>query len=406
MPKLAAVLSLILSLVFVMNSYAAEIQETEARATHDRLLTIDSHIDIGAGYATSALDPGTITRAQVDLPGMRIGGLDAGFFIVYTQQGALDSEGYATARQAAEDKYRGIERMLRAYPGQIALARSADQVEEIAASGRLVALIGMENCYPLGESIEDVPMWAARGVRYASITHFGHNQFGGSSNPVSARGDSDTDEGLTDLGRQLVAALNDAGIMVDISHVGRRTGLEAMALSRAPVIASHSGAKAVYDNPRNLDDKQLRAIAADGSVAQMVAFRSYVGAVDLAMNEALNDLRQRLGLTSGSAYRAATPAILDEYARERTRLRAEHPDVTLSQFADHVDHAVKIAGIDHVGLSGDFDGGGGVQGWDGADESFNVTRELLRRGYSEDDLAKLWGRNILRVMRAAEAAAR
>lgn len=385
---------------------STKIPEAEARAIHDRLLTIDTHIDTGPGFATAALDPGRMTRAQVDLPGMRIGGLDAGFFIVYTAQGALNAEGFVNARQAAEDKYRGIERMLRAYPDQIGFARTADEAETIAASGRLVALMGMENAYPLGESVADVPMWAARGIRYVSITHFGNNQFGASSNPVTSRGDSAEDQGLTALGRDLVEALNDAGMMVDISHVGRRTGLEALALSRAPVIASHSGARAVYDNPRNLDDEQLRALAAAGGVAQMVAFRSYLGNADPAATEALNKLRERLGLNGVGRFGTASPAVLDEFARERTRIRADHPDVTLAQFADHVDHAVAVAGIDHVGLSGDFDGGGGVQGWDSAAESFNVTRELLNRGYAEADLAKLWGANILRVMRAAEAMAR
>ncbi len=384
---------------------AADIAEVEARAIHDRLRTIDTHIDTGPGFATPALDPGVMTRAQVDLPGMRAGGLDAGFFIVYTAQGTLDTAGYATARQAAEAKYRGIERMVRAYPQQIALARTARQVDEIAASGRLVAVIGMENAYPLAESVADVPMWAARGVRYVSITHFGHNQFGGSSDPAATRGDAAKDPGLTDLGRQLVPALNDAGIMVDISHVGRRTATEAMALSRAPIIASHSGARAIHDHPRNLDDAQLRAIASAGGVAQMVAFRSYVGPVDPAATKALAELRSSLGLAAPGAFQAASPATLDEFARQRSRIRAECPDVTLSQFADHVDHAVKIAGIDHVGLSGDFDGGGGVRGWDSAAESFNVTFELLKRGYSEADLAKLWGDNILRVMQAAESAA-
>ena len=385
---------------------STQILEEEARAIHDRLLTIDTHIDTGPGFATAALDPGRMTRAQVDLPGMRIGGLDAGFFIVYTAQGALNAEGFANARQAAEDKYRGIERMLRAYPDQVGFARTADEAETIAASGRLVALMGMENAYPMGESVADVPMWAARGVRYVSITHFGNNQFGASSNPVTSRCDSAEDQGLTPLGRELVEALNDAGMMVDISHVGRRTGLEALALSRAPVIASHSGARAVYDNPRNLDDEQLRALAAAGGVAQMVAFRSYVGNVDPEATEALNKLRERLGLNGVGSFGTASPAVLDEFARERTRIRSEHPDVTLAQFADHVDHAVAVAGIDHVGLSGDFDGGGGVQGWDSAAESFNVTRELHNRGYAEADLAKPWGANILRDMRAAEAMAR
>lgn len=380
--------------------------EADARAFHDRLLTIDTHIDTGPGFATEALDPGRMTRAQVDLPGMRIGGLDAGFFIVYTGQGALDPDGYASACQAAEDKFRGIERMLRAYPDQIALARTADDVERIAATGKPVALIGMENAYPLGESLADLPMWAERGVRYLSMTHFGNNQFGGSSNPVASLGDPAEDPGLTDLGRALIPALNDAGIMVDLSHVGRRTGLEALELSRAPVIASHSGAQAVFDNPRNLDDEQLRAIADTGGVAQMVAFRSYLGKVDLAVTAALNELRTRLGLNAPGAFRTASPATLDEFARERTRIRAAHPDVTVSDFADHVDHAVQVAGIDHVGLSGDFDGGGGVRGWDSAAETVNVTWELMNRAYTEAELAKLWGQNVLRVMRAAEAAAR
>ncbi len=383
---------------------AQEMTEAEMRAIHDRLFTLDTHVDIGADYATPSLDPGQMTRAQVTLPGMRIGGLDSGFFIVYVGQQALDEEGKAEKRAAAEEKYRGIERMLRAYPEQIGLATTADAAEEIYEFGRLVALIGMENASPLGDSVEDVAMWADRGVRYMSITHFGNNQFGDSSNPRDSLGDPEEDEGLTGLGRELVTALNDAGIMVDISHVGKRTGMEAMELSRSPIIASHSTARAVYDNPRGLDDEQFRAIAEDDGVAQITAFRSYIAPVDEGLSDAIGELRTRLGLETGADFRTASPATLDEYAREQERLQDEFPDVTLSQFLDHVDHAVEIAGIDHVGLSGDFDGGGGVDGWDGADDSFNVTAELLRRGYTEEDLVKLWGGNVLRVMRSTEAA--
>ena len=379
--------------------------EDKARAIHDRLLTIDTHIDTGAGFGTPALDPGGFTRAQVDLPSMRTGGLDAGFFIVYTGQGPLNEASYAEARQAAEDKYRGIERMFRGYPERIGMARTADDVRAVAASGRLVGLIGMENAYPLGGSVADVQMWADRGIRYISFTHFGHNQFGASSNPITTNGDQNHDTGLSELGRALVRACNDAGVMIDLSHVGRRTGLEALEQSRAPVIASHSAARAVFDNPRNLDDAQLKAIAGAGGVAQMVAFRSYVGDVDPAASKALMALRTRLGLNSGSAFQRASASLLDEYAFERSKIRAAHPDVTLAQFVDHVDHAVKVVGINHVGLAGDFDGGGGVQGWDGADETFNVTRELLTRGYDEADLAKLWGENILRVMDTVQSMA-
>jgi membrane dipeptidase len=376
------------------------------RALHDRVLTLDTHVDIGQGYATAALDPGGFTRAQVDLPKMREGGLDAAFFIVYVGQGLISPIGYEDAAAIADDKYQAIMRMIRGYGDQIALATTADEVEAIHASGRLVALIGMENSWPLGEDLSNVAVWAERGVRYVSITHFGNNQFGGSSNPNLAQGDPSEDPGLTELGRGLVAELNDHGVMVDVSHVGKRTMLEAIALSRAPVMASHSGARAVYDHPRNLDDEQLRAIRDNGGVAQMVAFRRYIGEVDPDLAEAERALAQEFGFTSRQDYAAATDRQRDAYQARLRDLRASMNDITISTLADHIDHAVQVAGIDHVGIASDFDGGGGVGGWDDASTTPAVTAELIRRGYSESDIAKIWGGNLLRVMRAVEAAAR
>ena len=289
---------------------------SETLETHDALLTLDTHVDIGAGFGTRRLDPGVNNRAQVNLPGMWAGGLDAGFFIVYTPQGPLDEDGYAAAEAAAEDKYRGIVRMLRGYRQLIGLAVTADEVESVVEGGRLVALIGIENAYPLGTTAEAVAervaMWADRGARYASITHFGHNQFGGSSNLSETRGDGE-DPGLTELGRTPVEALNEHGLMVDVSHVGPRTASEAMALSRAPVIASHSTAKAVHDNPRGLTDEQLRAIRDDGGVAQITAFRSYLAPVDESIGEAVDALSERLGLESRDDFAAASVATLDEF---------------------------------------------------------------------------------------------
>jgi membrane dipeptidase len=377
----------------------------DAAALHERILTLDTHVDIAEHFGTPDHDPGGDTDAQVDLPKMREGGLDAAFFIVYVGQGPTDEAGYAAAREAAEEKYAGIERMLTNHPDQISLARTADEVEAIAATGRRVALIGMENAYPLGPSIDDIPMWAERGVRYVGITHFGNNQFGDSSNPTVSEGENPVDQGLTDLGRELVASLNDHGIMIDVSHVGKTTGLEAMALSRAPVIGSHSGARSVYDHARNFDDEQLIAFRDTGSVAQMVAFRGYVGALDEGYLAARAALFVEFGFTSISDYWTAEPEVQAAVVARLEALRGEHPDVTLSDFVDHIDHAVSIAGIDHVGISSDFDGGGGVGGWDDATQTPAVTAELVRRGYSEEDIAKLWGLNVLRVMRAVEAAA-
>jgi len=379
------------------------VSEAQAWALHSRILTLDTHVDIGDGFATERLDPGRFTEAQVDLPKMRAGGLDAAFFIVYVGQGGLDAEGFDRARSAAEDSYRAIKRMARAYPAQIGLARTADEVEAIHASGRLVALLGMENAYPLGASVDDIPLWAERGLRYVGLTHFGHNQFGGSSNPRPDLGDADADPGLTDLGRDLIRALNDHGILVDVSHVGRRSMLEAVELSRLPVMASHSGAMGVHENLRNLDDVQLEALRANGGVAQMVAFRSYVAELHPQVADGQARLRARY-LPQG--WGDASSGDRSSYVRELDELRRRHPDVTLEQFVDHIDYAVALIGIEHVGIASDFDGGGGVQGWDDATETINVTWELMRRGYSEDEIRALWGGNALRVLRANEAGRR
>ncbi len=396
-------LSLLAALPALAERSPRQVSEDEARAVHARVLTIDTHVDIGSGYATHQLDPGGFTNAQVDLPKLRAGGLDAVFLIVYAGQGPLTAEGYATARARAETAYRGIQRLLLAYPDQIALARSADEVEAIHASGRRIALLGMENAYPLGPGIDDVALWAARGIRYVGITHMGHNQFAGSSNPQERLGDAAEDAGLSDLGRQLVAALNDHGILVDVSHIGKQSMLEATRLSKAPVIASHSGAAGHYANARNLDDEQLDAIRASGGVAQMVAFRSYVAQPAQAVVDGQAALRQRY-LANG--WDAASEADRNAYDSELNALRQAHPDVTLAQFVDHIDYAVKRIGIEHVGIASDFDGGGGVEGWDDASETVNVTWELLRRGYDEPQIRALWGGNVLRVLRGAEARAK
>ena len=395
------------STLLLMGSALAErqprdVSEREAWQLHSRVITLDTHVDIARGYATHQMDPGVMTRAQVDLPKMRAGGLDAAFFIVYVGQGSMTEQGYAAARARAEESYQAIKRMTRAYRDQIGLARTADEVEALHAQGKLVALIGMENAYPLGTSVDEIPLWAERGVRYVGITHMGNNQFGGSSNPRLDQGDK-PDQGLTDLGRQLVKKLNDYGIMVDISHVGKRSSLEAMALSRAPVIASHSGVSGVHHNLRNLDDEQLDAIKANGGVAQMVAFRSYVANVDPRIQRGQDELRQQY-LSAG--WGGASDAEIKAYMDGLTELRRTYQDVTLAQFIDHIDYAVDRIGIEHVGIVSDFDGGGGVEGWDDATETINVTWELMRRGYSEDEIRALWSGNVLRVMRAVEAAAK
>ncbi len=259
----------------------------------------------------------------------------------------------------------------------------------------------MENAYPLGESVESVPMWAERGVRYVGLTHFGHNQFGDSSNPNFVRDDGPKWNGLSPLGRDLVKTLNDNGIMVDVSHTGKETMMQAANLSRTPIIASHSGVKAVADSARNLDDEQLRKIAEVNGVAQMVALGAYVKLPTPEQQEARAALDAEFGDRS-----TWDQAKRDLYVERRREITAMAREANLSDFVDHIDHAVKVAGIDHVGIASDFDGGGGIVSWQDASETENVTVELIRRGYSEEDIAKIWGGNLLRVMEAVEAEAK
>ena len=244
-------------------------------------------------------------------------------------------------------------------------------------------------------------MWAERGVRYMGITHFGHNQFGDSSNMNFLRDDGPKWNGLSPLGKDLVRAMNDNGIMVDVSHAGKETMMQAANLSRTPIIASHSGVKAVADSARNLDDEQLKKIAEVGGVAQMVALGSYVKLPTPEQQAARDALDAEYGDRN-----TWDQIKRDAYMAERAKITAMAPEAVVSDFVDHIDHAAKVAGIDYVGIASDFDGGGGIGGWQNASETANVTAELVKRGYSKADIAKIWGGNLLRVMEAVEKGAK
>ena len=377
--------------------------DAEARRIHERVITIDTHVDIPLNYATHEADPGGFSASQVDLPKMRAGGLDAAFFIVYTPQGPLTNDGISAAQEIARTRIDAINRMLRAYPDDISLATSTKNVRKVAKSGRRVALIGMENAYPLGPGANQTEWWRDNGVRYVGITHFGHNQFGDSSNPNTAGGDPDElHGGLSDLGKELVQELNRLGVMVDVSHAGKKTMMQAAALSNAPIIASHSGVKAVADSARNLDDEQLRALAANGGVVQIVALDVYIKPLNPEQEEYVAGLQKELGMETREQRAAALPSVLADYEKRLAKRWKIAPRASVSDFVDHIDHAVKIAGIDHVGIASDFDGGGGIVGWEDASETLNVTHEMVKRGYSEEAIEKIWGGNLLRVMSEVE----
>lgn len=379
----------------------------EALALHRRLLTLDSHIDIPKNFATPEVDPGASGKFQVDLPKMKAGGLDAGFFIVYVAQTQRRPENYVKAQQQAMVKFDAIHRLCEVmYPDRIALANTAADVGKIHAQGRLVALIGIENGYVIGNDLALLKKYYDLGARYMTLAHMGHNDIADSANPEPELGDKPAEHhGLSEFGRRVVAEMNRLGMMVDVSHISKEAMMQATRLSRAPVIASHSATRALADLPRNLDDEQLRAIRDNGGVVQVVAYSLYVRKQP-EKEQALADMKKRLLQTySVVTLDDLTDQQLKGYEAAVAELDKIWPKATLADFVGHIDHAVKIMGIDHVGISSDFGGGGGVRGWDNASETANVTAELVRRGYTEKQIAQLWGGNLLRVMAAVEAVA-
>lgn len=332
-----------------------------ARDIHERVIALDTHADINTDNFTADRNYTMDLPTQVTLPKMEAGGLDVAWLVVYTRQGELTDEGYAAAYDNAIDKFDAIHRLAEEIaPDRIELAYTSDDVRRIAATGKRVAMIGVENAYSAGLDLARFEEFHSRGARYVSLSHNGHSQFSDSHT-----GEADGEwlhGGLSDLGRQAVAELNRLGMLIDISHPSEAAIMEMIALSRAPVVASHSSARALTDHSRNLDDEQLRAVAENGGVVQTVALDAYV--------------------------------------------RGESETASVSDLVDHVDYMVNLIGIEHVGISSDFDGGGGIDGWQDASETFNVTLELVRRGYSEEEIAQIWSGNLLRALdRAQEVAA-
>jgi len=404
--------------------------EAKARAIHDRVIALDTHVDIDPKNFTTA-HPNYTDRlsTQVNLPKMIEGGLDAVFFSIYVGQGPLTAEGYQRAYEADMEKFAAVHRLAEELaPDKIEIAYRADDVAKISAKGKKVALMGVENAYGIGTDLTNIKKFYDQGARYMSLAHNGHSQMSDSN--TGERDGVWLYHGLSPLGKQAVAELNRVGIMIDISHPSKESMMQTLALTKAPIIASHSAVRALCNVSRNLDDEQLLALKKNGGVVQMVAFSGYVKLPPAASPErqqALGALRTEFGLPApgggagaGGAGGAGggggrgglqglTPEKRAEYQRRMAQIDSQFPPpprATVKDFVDHIDYAVKLIGIDHVGISSDFDGGGGVEGYNDATEAINVTRELVRRGYTEEQISKMWSGNLLRVMRAVERAAK
>jgi len=375
-----------------------------AEDIHSRILTLDTHADIPANFATPEIDPGQWGNQQVDLQKMRKGGLDATFLVVYVSQEERTSENYRKAMNEAIVKFEAIHRMAEVmYPEQIEIAVSPVDVRRIRASGKLVAAIGIENGFSIGKDLSLLSKYYGLGGRYLTLAHMGHNDICDSSLPRDRLGDRVEEHGgLSDFGRDVIREMNRIGIMVDVSHVSKKAMLDAARVSRVPVIASHSGVCGINPHPRNLDDEQLEVLRKKGGVIQIVAYVGYVKSDPAEKTTALEQLREKYHLAT---VHSALDLPEDEKALFSTdwdAIQERFPRANVGDFVDHIDYAVNRIGIEHVGISSDFDGGGGIDGWDNASESLNVTRELVSRGFSEEDIQALWGENFLRVWQEVE----
>lgn len=373
--------------------------------SHEQLLTVDSHIDIPISLGTADADARSDGPMQVDIPKMREGGLDAGFFIVYVKQGALTDQAYKQAYQQALDKFAAIERMLTNSPNQMALVRNPSELKQTVKDGKLAVAIGVENAYPLGPNFEHLQEFYDRGARYISLTHFGHNHFGDSSVAKGTLEDTPEpiNDGLSPIGIELIQRMNKLGIMVDVSHTSKDAVLAAISVSQTPVIASHSGVKALFDHPRNLSDEEIKAIAASGGVIQLVAFDSYMRSVSEEEKAAREKIREDLGLLGDDWHKHASQSQRGELRKRYQALNEQWPRATISTLVDHIDYVVKLVGIDYAGIASDFGGGGGVQSWDSIDQTPLLTEALQARGYTQADIQKIWSGNMLRVWSVVEA---
>jgi membrane dipeptidase len=429
-----------------------------ARAIHDRVITLDTHNDIDPQNFTRGCNYTMRLTNQVNLPRMKEGGLDVSFMIVYVGQSnppqvadAFQPAGYARAYTSASEKFDAVHHLTEEIaPNEIELALTAADVTRIARSGKKVAVIGIENGYPVGTDVNRVKEFWQRGGRYMSLAHNGHNQLSDSNT-----GEADGQwrwGGLSPLGRQVLQEMNKWGIMVDVSHPSKGSMMQAIGLSKAPVIASHSSVRKLANHSRNMDDEMLMAMKTNGGVVQMVALSGYVKADPAERGPAIAALRQEFALPGGrggpgggrgaatggarpcpvegttaavppsppggfggqgrgasAGLDALTPEKRAEFERRLAEIDRKWPAVgraTVKDFVDHIDYAVKLIGVDHVGISSDFDGGGGIDGWNSAAETFNVTLEMVRRGYTEEQTSKIWSGNLLRVWAEVERVAK
>ncbi|GAB3895718.1 dipeptidase [Spirosoma agri] len=383
----------------------------KAHKIHDKAFTVDTHADTpmllsrGGFDVTKDNDPRT-TNSKVDYPRMKRGGLDAIFWAVYLGQGPRTPEGHETAKKKALDIFDAVDKTLKTTASEAALATTPDEAVQISKTGKRVIFIGVENGYPMGHDISLLKQFYDKGARYMTLCHSSNNDICDSStDPKGAEY-----QGLSPLGEQVVVEMNRLGMMIDVSHVSDSTFYDVVRLSKVPIIASHSGAKAICDHPRNLTDDMLKALAKNGGVVQLNLLSDYVKTIPASPEReaAQKAMMEKWGVKDRRSMMGAMSKLSEE---DQKKLRDEFMDInkkypvqlaTVKDAVDHIDHIVKLIGIDHVGMGADFDGGGALADCFDVSQYENFTVEFVRRGYSKKDIEKIWSGNFFRVMKAVD----
>ena len=375
---------------------------TTALEIHNRVLTLDTHADtplrmIQPGFDMSERHDPRETGSKVDYPRMVEGGLDAIFFAAFVAQDIRDDDGHTRAKTLCLQMLDSIEASTDRNANKVGLAMNPYDAYELEKQGKRAIYMGIENGYPIGNDLSNIELYFNRGVRYITLVHSSNNDLA----------DSATDDqgpehgGLSPFGAQVVQEMNRLGIMVDVSHGNDSVFYDTVALSKAPIIASHSNARAVTDHQRNMTDEMLKLMAENGGVVQLTMLSNYLREAppNVKKDSAMTRLRETMkpfNEMTIEEQRAARQAF-----REIDTLFPD-PPATVEHAVDHIDHIVKVAGIDHVGIGCDFDGGGGIEGVFDVSEVMNITIALVKRGYTEEEIAKIWGGNLMRVFQEVQ----
>ncbi|NWE79939.1 pyoverdine-tailoring dipeptidase-like protein PvdM [Pseudomonas yamanorum] len=399
----------------------------QADELQDRIISFDSHITVPLDFGTEGHEADKDGPGEFDLAKAARGRLSAAALTIFGWPELWNgpnaphkpTAGFVEeARNQQEVRYKIISAMVRDYPNQVAIAYTPDDMRRLHGEGKFAIFISMLNAYPLGHDLDLLDQWAARGMRMFGFSYVGNNDWSDSSRPLPFFNDSpDALEGLSDIGKQAVHRLNDLGVIIDVSQMSTKALMQVAQLSRTPMVASHSAPRAMVDIPRNLSDKELQLIKNSGGVVQVVGFSAYLRPLTQATQDKLNALRARfdlpplpnqaVALMPGDPIIAAWPEQkFGHYAQALYAILDEEPKASLKDLGDAIDYTVRKIGIDHVGIASDFNDGGGIKGWKDVSEARNVTAELLQRGYSEADVAKLWGGNFLRVWDQVQKAAK